>query len=145
MFGPPLSSPPRVARLPEHAAEPDLTGQPRVRGIGDVVLAHVAVEPVREVEEAVVHREDEVGDQARHRERPALERDALDLDHRVCRPAAVVGGSATSRSRAPHRRSPLGVGVVEPADLERDEALLAEVDRLLELAASRFQKWIRRP
>ncbi len=42
---------------------------------GDVVLAQVAVQPVGEVQEAVVHRDEQVGDQAGHaaRQRPAVE------------------------------------------------------------------------
>ena len=79
----------RVVRLAEHAAEPELPGQLGVGRVGDVVLAQVAVQPVREVEEAVVHRDDQVGDQAGDRERPALELDALDGDHLVGRPRAV--------------------------------------------------------
>src|SRR5689334_24688632 len=43
-----------VGRLAEHAAELELSGQPRVRGVADVVLAQVAVEPVGEVQEAIV-------------------------------------------------------------------------------------------
>ena len=95
MFGPPLSSRPASLRLAEHAAEPELAGQLRVRRVGDVVLAEVAVQPVGEVEEAVVHREDEVGDQPGHGEGPALELDALDRDHRLGAPRRRCGGSAT--------------------------------------------------
>src|SRR5262249_52579195 len=39
----------------EQAAHPDLAGQLRVVRIGDVVLSDVPVQPVAEVEEAVVH------------------------------------------------------------------------------------------
>ena len=59
-------------RLAEHAAEPHLAGQLRLRRVADVVLPDIAVQPVREVQEAVVHRHEEVGDQARHRELAAL-------------------------------------------------------------------------
>ena len=138
---------PGVVRLAEHATEPQLAGQLRVGGVGDVVLADVAVQPVREVEEAVVHREDEVGDQARHRERPALELDALDRDHRVGRPGAVVAVEAPHRrSRAPRRRSPArrrgrgasapraGRGPVSPRSIVCSS-----------VRSSRSQKWMRLP
>src|SRR5215216_1773214 len=59
--------------LSEQAAAPDLAGKSGVRGIAYVVLPEVAVQPVREVEEAVVHRDEEVGDQAWYRHRPALD------------------------------------------------------------------------
>ena len=62
-----------------------------------------------------------------------VELDALDLDHRIGRPRAVLAVEA--EHDAGQRRADealLGVGVVLPADLERHEPLLAEVDRLLE-------------
>ena len=62
-----------VVGLAEHPAEPQLAGQPGFGRVGHVVLTNVAVQPVGEVEVAVVHRQDEVADNARHRERPAFE------------------------------------------------------------------------
>ena len=70
-----------------------------------------------------------------HRERPALELDALDRDHLVGPPAAVVAAEAPHRARERGAdEALLGLGVVEPADLERDEPRLAEIDRLLDAA-----------
>ena len=136
-----------VARLAEHAAEPELAGQLRVGGIGDVVLAEVAVQPVGEVEEAVVHREDEVGDQPGTGNGQPSSGDAVDVDHRLGGPGAVRAVEAPHHAR--ERRADealLGVGVVLPAHLERDQPVLAEVDRLLAASASsRFQKWRRWP
>src|SRR5271166_2151441 len=69
------------AGLAEEAAEPDLAGEPGVGGVAHVILADVAVQPVGEVEIPVVHRQDEIGDQPRHRDLPALDiLDGLHLD-----------------------------------------------------------------
>ncbi len=132
--GPPFSSRPASLGLPRMSAEPELTGQLRIGRVGDVVLAQVAVQPVREVEEAVVHREDEVGDQAGHREGPALELDALDRDHLLGGAAAVRrDGIATSCWRAQRRRSPAPTsGSWSQRTSSGMQPALAEVDRLLE-------------
>src|SRR5439155_3338015 len=67
------------------------------------------------------------------RQGPALELDALDGDHLVGVPAAVVAAEAPHRARERGAdEALLGVGVVEPAHLERDQARLAEIDGLLE-------------
>ena len=93
------------------------------------------MQPVREVQEAVVHRHDQVGDQAGHRERPALLLDALDLDHLVGLPAAVRLMPAPHRARQRGADVALRRGrVVEEAHLERDQPLVSEVDRLLDAA-----------
>jgi hypothetical protein len=42
-------------RPAEQTAHPDLAGQYRVVRIGDVVLSNIAVQPVAEIEKAVVH------------------------------------------------------------------------------------------
>ena len=124
-----------VERPAEHAAELQLPGEPRVRRVGDVVLAQVAVQPVREVQEAVVHRDDEVGDQPGDRERPALLLDALDGDHLVGAVGAVVAVEVPHRARQRGADEALvGVGVVQPADLERHEPGLAQLERLLDAA-----------
>ena len=105
----------------------------RVGRVGDVVLTDVAVQPVREVEETVVHREHEIGDQARHRKRPSFELDGLDRDHLIGRPGAVRAAPVPHRARQGRSDEALVcVGVVEPTDLERDEAGLAEIQRLLD-------------
>ena len=122
-----------VARLPEHAAEPQLAGETGVGRIGDVVLAQVAVQPVREVQEAVVHRDDEVRDQPGHRERPALELDGVDLDHLLRRVGASVAVEVPQRARQRGADEALvGVGVVQPADFERHQPGLAQLERLLD-------------
>ena len=78
-------------------------------GIGDVVLAQVAVQPVGEVEEAVVHRDDHVGDQAGHAagQRPAVQL-ARSRPRSRARPGSCrwSGGSGRCCSRASRRRSP---------------------------------------
>src|SRR5919197_4448107 len=95
----------------------------------------IAVQPVGEVEETVVHREDEVGDQTGDREGPALQWDAVDRDHLVGLPAAVLAAEAPHRARERIAdETLLSVGVVEPAHLERYEAGFPEVDGLLERA-----------
>ena len=98
-----------VGRLAEQPAEPQAAGQAGARGIRDVVLAQVAVQPVREVQEAIVHRDDHVGDQPRHApgQRPALELLVLDLDHWLDPEAAVRAVEAQDRCwTASRRRSP---------------------------------------
>lgn len=45
-------------------ALPHLSHQPGPVGVGDVVLADVSVQPVAEVEEPVVQRDEDVGDEA---------------------------------------------------------------------------------
>ena len=93
------------------------------------------MQPVREVDEAVVHRDDDVGDQARDRERPAFELDALDRDGRIGGPRAVrpVPAPEHARERGSHVALS-AVRIVQRADLERDQPLVAEVDRLRQLA-----------
>src|SRR5712691_2730530 len=121
---------PGVARLAKQAAEPEPAGQLRVGRVGDVVPAQVAVEPVREVEEAVVHRDEQVGDESGHGERPALELDALDRDHLVGGPAAVVAAEAPHRAREGGAdEALLRVRVVQPAHFQWDQPGLTEVER----------------
>ena len=88
-----------------------------------------------EVQEAVVHRDDEVGDQSGHGERPALLLDAVDGDHAVGAVGAVVAVEVPHRARQRGADEALvGVGIVQPAHLERHEAGVAELERLLEPA-----------
>jgi hypothetical protein len=69
----------------------------------------------------------------RHREGPALLLDALDRDHLLGAPTPVLAVEAPHRARERGAdEALLGLGVVEPADLERDEPRLAEVDRVFE-------------
>ena len=68
-----------------------------------------------------------------HRERPALVLVAVDLDHLLGAEAPFVAVEAPHRARQRGAdEALLGVGVVQPAHLERDQPALAEVDRLLE-------------
>src|SRR3954447_234131 len=125
--------PSSIAVAPEQAAEPELPGELRVGRIRDVVLAEVAVQPVGEVEEAVVHRQDEIGDQPGQRERPALQLDTVDGEHLLRAPAAVPAVEAPHRARQRGAdEALLGVRIVEPPHLERNQTAVAEVDRLLE-------------
>ena len=69
------------------------------------------------------------------RERPALLLDAVDGDHLVGAVGAVVAVEVPHRARQRGADEALvGVGVVQPADLERHEAGLAELERLLDAA-----------
>ena len=91
------------------------------------------MQPVREVQEAVVHRDNDVGDQPGHssRKRPALELLVLDLDHRFGDETAVRAVEAKDVARQCRAdEALLRVGIVEPADLEREQPLLAEIQRL---------------
>ena len=66
-------------------------------------------------------------------QRPAVELLVVDLDHGLGLEAAVRAVEAEDVAR--ERRADealLGLGVVQPAHLERHQPLLAEVDRLLE-------------
>src|SRR5262249_47747305 len=77
----------------------------------------------------------EVGDQAGHSawERPPFELDVLDRDHLLGCPRTVraVPAKYVAREGRAHEAT-LGLGVVKPAHLEGNQALLPEVDRLLQ-------------
>ncbi len=89
------------------------------------------MQPVREVQEAVVHRDDEVGDQARDRDRPAGDLFRLDLDHLVSGPGAVLGMPVPDRAGEGRRHEAAGAGrIVQATNLQRHQALGAQVDRL---------------
>ena len=64
-----------------------LAGQLRVERIGHVVLLHVAGAPAGDVEEAVVHRQVDVGDERRHRLEALQQRRQVDLG-RPARPGS---------------------------------------------------------
>jgi hypothetical protein len=81
------------------------------------------MEPIREIEEAVVHGEDQIGDQAGHTagQRPALELLVLDRDDRLSLEAAVR--TVEAEDVAGQRRADealLAVRVVQPAQLKRN-------------------------
>src|SRR5262249_10469182 len=69
------------------------------------------------------------------RERPPFELDVLDGDHLLGLPRAVraVPAEHVAREGSAHEAT-LGLGVVKPAHLERNQPLLPQVDRLLEPA-----------
>ena len=46
------------------APEEDLTHETRVLGVADVILSDITVQPVAEVEETVIQRQNDVGHQA---------------------------------------------------------------------------------
>ena len=52
---------------PDDAADVNRAGQLRMERIGDVVLPHLPGAPAGDVEEPVVERELDVGDERRHR------------------------------------------------------------------------------
>ena len=54
----------------DDAADPHLAGELGVERVGDVVLLQVAGAPAGDVEEPVVHRQVDVGDQRRHALKP---------------------------------------------------------------------------
>ena len=91
------------------------------------------MQPVGEEQVSVVEREHQVGDQAGHAalQRPALQRLVLDVDHRLRRPRAVVAMEALDRARQRDPDEALSrVGIVLPAQLQRDPAVVAEIERL---------------
>ena len=57
-------------RFAKQATHPDLAGELWIGRISDVVLADVAVQPVAEIEKAIIHRQEDHADQARHGDRP---------------------------------------------------------------------------
>jgi hypothetical protein len=88
----------RMRRAPHDAADADRAGQPRRERIADVVLPQLAGPPARHVEEAIVERQVDVGDQWRHRvesleqRRQPLGRRRFgrNLDHLLHRPAVRI-------------------------------------------------------
>ena len=156
MFGPPFSSRAPLLGSPSTPPSHSCPVSFGLRGIGDVVLAHVAVKPVGEVEEAVVHRQHEVGDQPRHRERPALELDGRRPRSPARQPTSRSrGGSATSRceSAAPTKpcsasgscsqRTSSGTRPFSPRSIvcsQRPRLEIPEVDALPVVAGARRRR-----
>src|SRR6266516_5478149 len=52
-----------VDALPEQASTPYLSSQLRMRGVANVILADITVQPVRQIEVFVVHRDYKFGNQ----------------------------------------------------------------------------------
>ena len=69
----------------------DLPSQPRVPGVGDVVLPHVPVDPVGEVEVLVVHADQDVSHNPGHlRHDPAINLLVGNLDNLLSGPVSLV-------------------------------------------------------
>ena len=104
---------------PGDAAEPDRAGLPRVGRVADVVLLELAGAPAGHVEELVIHRQVDVGDQRRHgaerlqrrRQRVRVRGLGRDGDHLVGAPGAVLAAPPPDRG-----------GQVVRADRRVDEA-----------------------
>src|SRR5688572_19565830 len=120
----------------QQAAHPDLAGESRMRGVRDVVLANVSVQPVAEVEEPVVHRDQDHADQARHRDRPLRVAYVLDIDDLFPDPFAVplVPMDDVGRERGADK-TVARIRVVMEADFERHQPVLAQVHGLLDALA----------
>jgi hypothetical protein len=119
--------------LAEVAPDPALVDQPRVPRVTDVVHPHVAVEPVREEQVLVVERQEDVRHQSRHGHVPVGMFAVLDVDDLLPLPASVLRlpePEGVRRERGADVALGL-LGVVRHPDLERDEPLLAEGQRLL--------------
>ena len=109
----------------------DEFGMSRIR---HVVVAEVAVEPVGHEQILVVQGQDDVGDEAGDAagQRPALQLLVSHVDHLVRRPAPVVAVKADDVARQRGSDKALGrVRVVLPADLQRDQAVVADAAPLL--------------
>ena len=116
--------------------------------IGDVVLVQVARSPAGDVEEAVVHRQVDVGDERRHglealehrRQQVRIGRLGRDVDDLLHRPFAAVAVPGPDRGRQVLQADDavdeaVGLGrVVRRPQLEHELVLLAEVDLLQVLA-----------
>jgi hypothetical protein len=59
-----------LAPFAQYPAEKDAPSQLGVCRIADLILAQITMQPVGEVEEAVIDREDQIGNQAGHRNGP---------------------------------------------------------------------------
>jgi len=64
----------RVGRTASDTADVDGVREPRFPWVGDVVLTHLASSPTRDVKEAVIHGEVDVGHQRWHCAKPLQER-----------------------------------------------------------------------
>ena len=106
--GPPTKSRPRnLPDFSQHAPEPQLAGELRLRRIADVVLPNVAVQPIGEVQIAVVQRHQQVGDQPRHRETasPWLSTDGTSITFSTCHRPSVLEPMPHRAATARRRRS----------------------------------------
>ena len=138
----------RMRRPRDDAADADLAGELRVERIGHVVLLQVAGAPAGDVEEAVVHRQIDVGDERRHRLEALEQRRQLilarrlgrNLDDLLHRPFVAVAVPGPDRGgevlEADHAiDEAIGLGrVVRRTQLEDQLVFVAEVDGLQVLA-----------
>ena len=131
----------------------------RLGRIGDVVLLELTGAPAGDVEEAVVDRQVDVGDQRRDGserleggwQEVGVGRLGGDRDHLVRPPLVAVAVPAEDRRGevlgGDHHtdEAPGGLGVVGGPQLERHLVLGTEVDLLAWVPAARSQKWIEWP
>src|SRR5258708_35291163 len=92
-------------------------------GITDIILADVAVEPVREVEVPVVHREQEVGDQRWNWNRPACQlhgRNTHDLI--ACPPAVGLGPVPLRATQCRPPEATRALRIMMRSDIQRNTA-----------------------
>src|SRR5581483_3745634 len=117
----------------QEPAEPELTGQPWMSGIADVVLTQVTMQPVGEIEKAIIHREHQVGNQPGHGNGPAFQLHRWDRDHIVSLPLAVLAMTVPqcTAERCPHERMG-ALWIMVEANLQRDQPVLTQVDALRE-------------
>merc|ERR1719510_2379868 len=125
----------RTARL-DGSSEEDLAGELGVPGVGDVVLSHVSVDPVREVKILVVHTDQDISHHPGHiRQDPAINFLGWDVNHLLCSPVSglclVVPEHVGEQSRA--YESLRSFRVMQEPDLQGHHALKAQVNLLDQL------------
>src|SRR5215207_10426090 len=96
-----------MCRLANYAPQVHGAGVLGVERVGDIVLTHLPSAPARDVEELVVEREVDVGDQGCHRPEVLEQRRQLlcicglcrDVDHLLYSPSAVLAVPEPDRGR----------------------------------------------
>ncbi len=137
-----------MASARDDAADPHLAGELRIERVADVILAEIARTPASDIEEAVVHREIDIGHQRRHRleafqhRRQQIGIGGLggNLDDLLHRPSVAVAIPGPDRGRevlqADHAiDEAIGLGrVMRRPELEHELIIGTEID-LLEMLA----------
>jgi len=120
-----------LAVASDGATDPHLTNELGLEGVCDVVLPDVSVKPVGEIQELVVERQQEVGNQSRHvRESPSFNAERFHGDGSVSLPLAtlvsveVLNGAAECCSNEPVNR----LWIVREANFERNQAFVSKVN-----------------